>query len=55
MNDLEKIKEEIQKLNITYIPVNYWENTKYKPYTLKMIELDKVLKIIESLQNSEKK
>ena len=42
----QKNRDEIKTLPITNISINYWENKKYKPFTLKMIELDKVLNIL---------
>lgn len=51
MSSKDEIKDKIQKLQVTHMPVNHWEDKKYKPYTVKMVDLDKVLKIIDELEN----
>ena len=51
--ELDIIKEKIRSLPITTIPVNYWEDKKFKPYSVKLIKLDDVLKILELIKNLE--
>jgi len=51
MSKKDEIRALVQKLKITYIPMNHWEDKKYKPYTVKMVDLDKVLEIIDELEN----
>lgn len=46
---LPEITEEIKKLRITQIAENAWENKKYKPLTLKMVDIDEVLNILSRL------
>ena len=41
------IKDKILKLPVVSKPENSWEGIKYKPYTRRLIDLDKVLEIIE--------
>jgi hypothetical protein len=48
MSPLEKIRQEVLALQVDNKPVNHWEGTKFKPYVKKMIELDKVLKILDT-------
>jgi len=50
MNELDLIKEKIEALQSTFIPVNYWEGTKYKPYTIKLVKLEDILKILELIE-----
>jgi hypothetical protein len=51
--ELNIIKEKINSLPVTTIPVNYWEDKKYKPYTVKLVKLDDVLKILQLIKNLE--
>ena len=51
--ELDLIKEKIISLPVTTIPVNYWENKKFKPYSVKLVKLDDVLKILELIKNLE--
>jgi len=44
---LKNIIEQIKDLPITHKPVNHWEDIHYKPYTKKLVDLDKVLEILE--------
>jgi hypothetical protein len=53
MEELDLIKEKIRSLPVTTIPVNYWENKKYKPYTVKLVKLDDVLKILDLIKKLE--
>jgi hypothetical protein len=55
INEVDKkvIVDKINALPVTVIPVNYWENTKYKPYTVKLVKLDDVLKILELIKKLE--
>jgi hypothetical protein len=53
MEELDVIKEKIKSLPVTVIPVNYWENYKYKPYTVKLVKLDDVMKILELIKKLE--
>ena len=50
MKELDVIKDSILALPVTTIPMNAWENKKYKPYTLKLVELDKVLQILQLIE-----
>lgn len=51
--ELDIIREKIYSLPVTIIPINHWEDKKYKPYTVKLVKLDDVLKIIELIKNLE--
>lgn len=51
--ELDIIKEKIKSLPVTVIPVNYWEDKKFKPYTVKLVKLDDVMKILELIKNLE--
>ena len=44
---MANIREEILKLRIFPQAENAWEGTKYTPFTRKLVELDKVLEILE--------
>lgn len=46
---LTKLLDEIRKLPYEYKPVNHWEGVKYKPYTKKMVDLDKVIEKINKI------
>lgn len=50
MEELDVIKDSILALSVTTVPMNAWENKKYKPYTVKLIELDKVLRILQLIE-----
>lgn len=50
MTELDLIKDNILALPVTTIPINAWENKKYKPHTIKLIELDKVLQILQLIE-----
>ena len=51
--DKKVIEDKIKALPVTIIPVNYWEDKKYKPYTVKLVKLDDVLKILELIKRVE--
>jgi hypothetical protein len=51
--ELDIIKDKINSLPVTVIPVNHWEDKKYKPYTVKLVKLDDVLKILQLIKNLE--
>jgi hypothetical protein len=51
--DKKVIIDKINALPVTVIPVNYWEDKKYKPYTVKLVKLDDVLKILELIKKLE--
>ena len=51
--ELDIIKEKINSLPVTTMPVNYWEDKKYKPYTVKLVKLDDVLKILKLIKKLE--
>ena len=51
MNQIDLIKDKIKALPVTSMPVNAWENKKYKPYTVKLIDLDKVLEILSLIED----
>ena len=51
----EILVEKIKKLPMTIIPVNHWEDKKYKPYTVKLVKLDDVLKILDLVDKLELK
>ena len=51
MEELDFIKEKIKSLQVTTIPVNHWEDTRYKPYTIKLVKLEDVLKILNLIEN----
>jgi len=55
-NLFEKVKHEVEILPITYVAVNQWEGIKYKPSTMKLIDKEKVLNILqnESLSHDRK-
>ncbi len=52
-NYIDVIEDKIKALPVTIIPVNHWENKKYKPYTVKLVKLDDVLKILELIKKLE--
>ena len=52
MKRIDKIEKEIQSLPIIQKAENAWENNRYKPYSIKLIELNKVIQIIK--QNKRK-
>ena len=45
--DKNKIKEKILKLKVFHQAENAWEDTKWKPFSRKLIEIDKVLEILD--------
>lgn len=47
------IIDAINKLSITYMPVNAWVDKKYKPYTVKLVSLDDVLNIMRLIKKLE--
>jgi hypothetical protein len=47
------IEDKIKALPVTVIPINYWEDTKYKPYTVKLVKLDDVLFILKLIKRLE--
>ena len=49
----EILVEKIKTLPVTIIPVNHWEDKKYKPYTVKLVKLDDVLKILDLVKKLE--
>ena len=51
--DKKVIEDKINALPVTVIPVNHWEDKKYKPYTVKLVKLDDVLKILELIKKVE--
>lgn len=53
MEELDVIKEKIKSLPITVLPVNHWEDKKYKPYTIKLVKLEDVLWILELIKKLE--
>ena len=53
MEELDIIKDKIKSLPVTFIPVNYWEDKKFKPYTVKLVKLDDVMKILELIKKLE--
>lgn len=50
MKELDVILDAVNKLPVTYQPVNAWENKKYKPYTVKLVSLDEVLRILSLIE-----
>ena len=52
MDKLDRIRIEILKLPITYKPINHWEGIQYKPYTEKLINLEKVLEILTPMDKN---
>jgi len=52
MDKIDKIRERILSLQVTHNPVNHWEGTRYKPYTEKLINLEKVLEILTPMDKN---
>ena len=50
MKELDLIKDSIIALPVITVPMNAWENKKYKPYAVKLVELDKVLQILQLIE-----
>jgi hypothetical protein len=55
IKEVEKrvIEDKIKALPVTVISINHWEDKKYKPYTVKLVKLDDVLKILELIKKLE--
>ena len=61
MEELDSVSEankqilidKIRALPVTIVPVNHWEDKKYKPYTVKLVKLDDVLWILELIKKLE--
>lgn len=53
MEEKDFIIDAVNKLPVTYQPVNAWENKKYKPYTVKLVPLDEVLRILSLIKKLE--
>lgn len=49
----EILIEKIKALPVTVVPVNHWEGTKYKPYTVTLVKLDDVVKILQLVKKLE--
>jgi len=47
MDNIERKILEILNLPVTIKPINHWEGTQYKPYHKKMVDLEKVIEILE--------
>jgi len=43
------ILSELEKLPIVNTPVNKWEGTKYRPYMKRLVDLDKLIELINKL------
>jgi hypothetical protein len=51
----EDLIKKIAELQIHYKAENAWENTQYKPYTIQLVELSKVLEILKAIETNGKK